>query len=105
MAPSAERRSLLGAEARETYESRGCGECRGTGFHGRTGIYELLVPDDELRAAVIEHRSAGHLRRLGLAKGMRTLQDDGLRLACAGITTVEEVFWVADVGGEQGSYR
>jgi len=98
--PSPERRALLGADMGEAFASRGCGECRGTGFHGRTGIYELLVLDDDLRAAVIEQRPAGYLRRLGLARGMRTLRDDGLRLVRAGITTVEEVLRVADVEGE-----
>jgi len=68
-----------------------CEACRGTGFHGRTGIYELLVMTDELRRALPQHRGAGELRALAIATGMPTLRDDGLRLVEAGITTLAEV--------------
>ncbi len=73
---------------------RGCEQCRGTGYRGRTGIYELLVMDDDLRAEVQEQRGTGALRRLAIKKGMRTLAEDGLRQVQAGITTPEEVLRV-----------
>jgi type II secretory ATPase GspE/PulE/Tfp pilus assembly ATPase PilB-like protein len=72
----------------------GCTACRGTGYRGRTGIYELLVLDEELRAEVMRHRGAGELRRLAIARGMRTLGDDGARLVRAGVTTPAEVLRV-----------
>ena len=71
--------------------AEGCEECRGTGFHGRTGIYELLVMTDELRRALPQSRGAGELRALAIAHGMPTLRDDGLRLLNAGVTTLAEV--------------
>jgi general secretion pathway protein E len=74
---------------------KGCEECRGTGYRGRTGIYELLVMDDELRSALDHDASAGHLTRLARSKGMRLLHEDGLRLVREGTTTAEEVLRVA----------
>lgn len=74
------------------YVGRGCDACRGTGFRGRTGVYELLVLDDEIREAL--QRGAGEIRRLAVQRGMRTLREDGLRLVREGITTVEEVLRV-----------
>lgn len=74
------------------WRGRGCPSCRGTGYHGRLGIYELLVLGDAIRAELMERRGEGELRRLAVAQGMRTLRDDGLRLVRAGVTTPEEVF-------------
>jgi general secretion pathway protein E len=73
----------------------GCEECRGTGYRGRTGIYELLVMDDELRTALDKNQGAGHLSRMARAKGMRLLHEDGVRLIREGVTTAEEVLRVA----------
>jgi general secretion pathway protein E len=78
------------------WKGRGCGRCRGTGYHGRIGIYELLVLDEDLRAALQEDVSAGHLMKLGVRKGMRLLREDGLRQMRAGVTTAEEVLRVAN---------
>lgn len=77
------------------WQGRGCGECRGLGYRGRRGIYELLVVDDDLRAEVQRHRGSHELRAMAIAKGMRTLQGDGFRLVRAGVTTVAEVLRVA----------
>jgi general secretion pathway protein E len=73
----------------------GCEECRGTGFRGRTGIYELVVMDNDLRLEVQRRRGSEELRTMAIAKGMRTLRDDGLRAVRAGITTLDEVLRVA----------
>jgi general secretion pathway protein E len=94
-----EQRTALGptgAHLGEVWVGRGCSECRGTGYRGRTGIFELLVMDEELRAAVQQDASAGTLESLGRARGMRLLKDDGLRLVAEGVTTVEEVLRVAN---------
>ena len=72
-------------------EAADCPTCRGTGYRGRTGIYELLVMTDELRDALPQQRGAAELRALAIQSGMRTLRDDGLRLVQAGVTTLEEV--------------
>jgi type II secretion system protein E len=95
-----EKRTALGPGATDldrVWEGRGCSECRGTGYRGRTGIYELLVMDDEIRMAVQQNASASHLEKLGLARGMRLLKEDGMRLIRAGVTTPEEVLRVANV--------
>ena len=78
----------------ESWRGAGCSECRGTGYKGRTGVYELLVMDDQLRSELLNRRGSGELRQIAIAKGMRTLQGDGLRLVRDGITTLEEVLRV-----------
>jgi general secretion pathway protein E len=73
---------------------RGCDVCRGTGYRGRTGIYELLMIDDDVRTVFLRERAAGAVRRLALERGMRPLRADGWRLVAEGITTPEEVLRV-----------
>jgi general secretion pathway protein E len=73
----------------------GCEHCRQTGFRGRTGVYELLLMDNEMRVELQRRRGSEELRSMALAKGMRSLQDDALRLVRAGITTLGEVLRVA----------
>jgi general secretion pathway protein E len=95
---TSEQRAALAATApglTHAHTGAGCNACRGTGYRGRTGIYELLIMDDELRAALHEDASAGHISRLGESKGMRLLREDGMRLVQEGVTTVEEVLRVA----------
>jgi general secretion pathway protein E len=72
----------------------GCDACRGTGYRGRTGIYELMMIDDELRATFLRERAAGAVRRVALQRGMRPLRADGWRVVAAGLTTPEEVLRV-----------
>lgn len=80
-----------------TWKGAGCDECRGTGYRGRTGVYELLVMDAELRLEVQRRRGSEELRAMAVAKGMRTLLDDGVRAAREGITSLDEVLRVARV--------
>ena len=77
------------------WKGAGCAECRGTGYRGRTGVYELLVMDNELRLEVQRRRGSEELRAMAVAKGMRTLLDDGVRAAREGVTTLDEVLRVA----------
>jgi general secretion pathway protein E len=79
------------------WKGEGCDACRDTGYRGRTGVYELLVMDNELRVELQKRRGSEELRQMAIAKGMRTLQDDGLRLVRAGVTTLDEVLRVARV--------
>jgi type II secretory ATPase GspE/PulE/Tfp pilus assembly ATPase PilB-like protein len=69
----------------------GCGECWNTGYRGRSGVYEFLLLDDEVRAAVVHRGTAGNVRDIAIRRGMRTLRQDGVRLVRAGVTTPEEV--------------
>ncbi len=96
--PGTEERLALGVPEGtplRAWRGQGCSACRGTGYLGRTGIYELLVMNDELRAALDHDASAGHLTRLARERGMRLLVEDGLRVIVAGLTTPEEVLRVA----------
>jgi general secretion pathway protein E len=77
------------------WKGTGCPECRGTGYRGRTGVYELLVMDNELRLEIQRRRGSEELRAMAVAKGMRTLLDDGVRAAREGVTTLDEVLRVA----------
>jgi general secretion pathway protein E len=72
----------------------GCPQCKRTGYRGRTGIHELLVVDDEIRALVMKSADAATIRRAATAKGMTTLREDGADKVLEGITTVEEVLRV-----------
>ena len=81
----------------QAWAGKGCSECRGTGYKGRTGIYELMVMDENLREAVQRNASANHLEKLGLEGGMRLLKDDGIRCVRLGITTPREILRVANV--------
>jgi len=78
---------------------RGCAACRGSGFLGRIGIFEMFVIDDEIRKLIYERVPASMLRRRARELGMRTLREDGVRKVFAGLTTVEEVV-SATVGDE-----
>jgi general secretion pathway protein E len=84
------------AELPTAWVGEGCAVCRGTGYRGRTGIYELLVMDEDLRTALHQDASAGGLARLAVGKGMRLLKHDGLRQIRDGVTTAEEVLRVAN---------
>jgi len=87
--------ALFGStEVGAVYTGHGCVECRGTGYRGRVGIYEVLTMTDELRRAVTERRNSAELRRIMVEDGSPTLLDDGLRLIASGITTPDEVLRV-----------
>jgi type IV pilus assembly protein PilB len=79
-------------EVETFYHGAGCTKCRKSGFSGRIGIYELLIPDDALRDKITAAPSIIELRQMATAGGMVQLRDDGMAKVKAGITTVEEVF-------------
>ncbi|MFT3817649.1 MAG: ATPase, T2SS/T4P/T4SS family [Rubrivivax sp.] len=82
------------------YRAVGCAQCRGSGYRGRLGIYELLVVDDAMRRAIAEGADAGALQALAVKGGMLSLHEDGLRRAAAGLTTVEEVLRATQDAGD-----
>jgi general secretion pathway protein E len=77
-----------------TYRGAGCGDCLSTGYRGRTGIYELLVMDDEIRRLVVEGADANQINRAARAAGMKTLRQDGAAKVIRGVTAIEEVLRV-----------
>jgi general secretion pathway protein E len=72
----------------------GCEACAGSGYRGRTGIYELLLLSDELRARIVNGVSLDEIRSLACQQGMVSLRSDGWAKVCAGVTTVEELLRV-----------
>ncbi len=76
------------------YASSGCPNCMDTGYTGRTGIYELLMIDEDIRALVLKNADASTIKNTAVDKGMRTLRQDGARKVIAGWTTIEEVMRV-----------
>ncbi len=74
------------------YRGVGCQKCRNTGYSGRIGVYELLVPDDAMRDMITGHPTINDLRRAAETCGMEPLRNDGLAKVKAGVTTVEEIF-------------
>jgi general secretion pathway protein E/type IV pilus assembly protein PilB len=79
---------------RVLHRGRGCRECQGTGYHGRSGIFETMLVTADIRAMILERASAGEIRRVAAAQGMKGLREDGWRLLLAGRTTLEEVLRV-----------
>jgi general secretion pathway protein E len=94
--PHAELRALgVDSGPGETlFRGKGCEECRGTGYRGRTGIYELFPINEEARSLVIRRASSRDIRRQAVEDGMITLRLDGWAKAREGVTTVEEVLRV-----------
>jgi len=77
-------------------EAVGCEECRGTGFRGRTGIYEILVINDTIRPLIVSRASSSAIKQEAIRLGMRTLREDGWTKALKGVTTLEEVVRVSE---------
>ena len=69
----------------------GCKECRGRGYKGRIGIFEVLLMNDEVRSMALKQASTSEIRRLAVQLGMKGLREDGWRKVAAGMTTVDEV--------------
>ena len=72
-------------------KGRGCGHCRGTGYHGRKAIGELLVLNDEMREAIVNRAPVRQLKELARQAGVQLIRTAALDLVRRGLTTVEEV--------------
>lgn len=77
------------------YRGKGCSKCINTGYMGRTGIYELLPVDSDIRKMIMDHSDASTIKEKAVSLGMTTLLKDGIEKVIAGITTPEEVFRVS----------
>lgn len=71
--------------------SKRCRKCGGSGYKGRTGIYELLLIDDEIRKAIVTNSSSTEINRIGIKNGMIPLLDDGMRKVKEKVTTEAEI--------------
>lgn len=81
-------------DGKPIYRPTGCRNCRGTGYSGRLGIYELLETDDDIRQLASEKASTIVLRKAALAAGMRSLREDGWLKVAKGVTSIDEVLRV-----------
>ncbi|MBI4341190.1 MAG: Flp pilus assembly complex ATPase component TadA [Candidatus Omnitrophica bacterium] len=73
------------------YRAKGCDYCHTQGYHGRVGVYEVMVPTRELRDAIAKGAPAHVLKEQAVAGGMSTLWDEGLKKVRAGLTSLEEL--------------
>jgi general secretion pathway protein E len=80
--------------ATEIYRATGCTACGRNGYRGRTGIYEFLLVEDDIRQLVLKNVDSSTIKRKAMERGMETLLDDGARKVAAGETTVAEVLSV-----------
>jgi general secretion pathway protein E len=85
---------IAGTAGVPLYRGRGCDECRGTGYRGRTGIYELFPITEDARSLILRRAPTREIRRAAQEAGMITLRLDGWAKACEGVTTVEEILRV-----------
>ncbi|SMO64798.1 general secretion pathway protein E/type IV pilus assembly protein PilB [Balnearium lithotrophicum] len=76
------------------YRGRGCEYCMGTGYLGRTAIYEILTVDKDIRRYILSGKDSDEIKELAVKKGMKTLRMDGAEKVKMGVTTPEEVLRV-----------
>ncbi|MFP4354855.1 MAG: GspE/PulE family protein [Phycisphaerae bacterium] len=79
------------AEKHEFFHGTGCEKCRGTGYSGRTAIYEIMMLDDRIRELIMQRSSTARIREAARKRGMRSLRESGLLAIFDGKTTIEEV--------------
>ena len=80
-------------------DGEGCEACLGTGFLGRTGLFELMTVDESIRDLISDHASLSQLRGAARAGGLRTLREEGARLVAAGVTSEAEARRVVEGAG------
>jgi len=76
------------------YRSQGCPACQNTGYMGRTGIYELMLVDDDVRQLILKNVDSGSIKKAAVEHGMLTLLEHGAFKVARGITTAAEVLSV-----------
>lgn len=76
------------------FEGKGCHVCSQSGFHGRVGIFEVLMVSEKIREAIMDKRNADEIHQIATEEGMTNMLYDGLRKVVTGQTTLEEVLRV-----------
>jgi general secretion pathway protein E len=79
------------------YRGKGCSKCRGTGYYGRTGIYEIMNYSESIMKLTRSDVSPSEIKKAALSEGMRELYDNAVQKMLSGITTKEEVLRVVKV--------
>jgi type IV pilus assembly protein PilB len=75
----------------DVYEPAGCSRCRGTGYRGRVGLFEVMMVSEEIRSLIVRRSSSAEVEQVAVAQGMRTLREDGLLKVRQGLTSLAEV--------------
>ena len=89
--------TLAAPPARETvWEPAGCEKCAKTGYKGRRALFEVLEVDEDIEGAIVRRENATQIRNLSLAKGMKTLREDGWAKVFKGVTSVKEILRVTE---------
>jgi general secretion pathway protein E len=95
MTLSREEREFLGIGGDTVlYRGEGCEKCTHTGYRGRTGIFEFLVINEEIRRLILRNADSGKIRETARKQGMMTLLEDGAEKVRNGITTLSKVLRV-----------
>jgi general secretion pathway protein E len=78
----------------QIYKPAGCNNCNHNGYRGRTGIYELLLVDDDIRQLILKNVDSNTIKKKAIQHGMLTLLEHGASKIARGITTAAEVLSV-----------
>jgi len=94
--PTKEDLELIGIDRSQlinnvVYKGNGCSHCRNTGYHGRTGIFELIYMSRKIRGLIFENANEDKIRIKALEEGMVTLRNSGIRKIISGETTIAEI--------------
>ncbi len=98
--PDAEVLKIFKRPVKRLWRATGCDKCMRTGYRGRTGVFEFLIPGPEMRKVILKRQDADTIKRFALSRGMKTMREDGLDKAAAGITSIEEVLRVVQDEGQ-----
>ena len=83
-------------ERNTVFEPAGCDVCTRTGYKGRRALFEVLEVDEDIEGAIVRRENATQIRNISLAKGMKTLREDGWAKVFAGVTSVKEILRVTE---------
>ncbi len=86
--------ALRDAAVEHLWRAVGCSNCNGTGYRGRTGIYEMMVVSDDIRQQILQKVDSNTIKKTAIAQGMRALIHDGAAKVLRGITTSAELLSV-----------
>lgn len=84
----------INGEITTFFRGAGCPKCMGSGYHGRKGIFEVMIPNEEIRRLILQQHSSEEIRAAAQRAGMKTLRDIGMTNLREGTTTPEEVLRV-----------
>jgi len=84
-------------EIKKLYKGEGCQECLGTGYKGRTAVYEIMEVNEELRTIISKNPETVTIREKAISNGLKTLLEDGIMKILNGKTTLEEVLQITQV--------